>query len=287
MRSLFVLILVLVFCGISISGIEYKDGGSHNIDYLYTGAISVKNSFWDEPTIVSLVTGGDVFHFYAYEDCQINLLDGRVRYYVVSNDESHINISGGRMNIVEIRDSGSVTISNGKIYDRIGIQNYSRALIEGGDIKRLYADGFAQADITSGVIEMVDSHSNSSVRVKGGHITGDIYALGNSTVIVTGGQIDGYIDIRDNASVTIEGLSLMLDGYSVFGTIVNSRDIVNTRHLTGSYLDGGPIDINIQMYPGTSVTFAPEPATLLLLTMGGVMAWRAKNNNKSKSCGKS
>jgi len=128
------------------------------------------------------------------------------------------------------------------------------------------------ATISGGqIIKNIEAYNRGDIAISGGSIRGNLNARDNSSVYISGGQINGSLNISSDSIVIIEGMNFVLDGHSVLGTIINPLNETNYGHLTGTYLNGSPLDIHLEMQPGTSITFVPEPATLLLLGLGAVM----------------
>lgn len=121
------------------------------------------------------------------------------------------------------------------------------------------------------------AHDNSQVTLNSGSINRDLVAGGNSTVTIFGGTIGGKINIQDQAVLTIYGSDFVLDGVSVgIGSLTSIPNAPTT--LAGKFLNGDAMSYQLLADAGSSVSvyLIPEPATLGLLTLGGLVLFLKK-----------
>lgn len=234
--------VMFVLCCMASEGyahIYFDDGGVHTLDYANNevhftsyGYAYVYDNFWNEPTTLNIVLGGIVGIVSVWDNSIVNVFDGEISSSLYAEDDSEITISGG----------------------------YVRSLV---------AYNYSSISVSGGTIDTyLSAYDDSEIAMSGGYVNNRISAYENSSVYISGGQIGGPLEIGSSATVIVDGLDFMLDGQSVTGTIVNPLATVNTGHLTGTYINGDPVDFDVQMQPGASVTFIPEPASLLLLAAG-------------------
>ena len=209
---------VLFITGNQVFGlVEFKDGGTHNINYTIDDDVWVDNGAPGMHTKVNLLTGGSInFDFSSREDSEITMLDGTVVKYLAAHNNSHITMSGGSVESC------------------------------------LYA---------------VD---NASVTMSGGWVS-LLRAQGSSQVTMSGGLSDRGLEVYDSGQLIIDGSNFAINGIPVpygqyygadyftgqlTGTLANS-DILNSRF----YIDSA----------AAKIVLVPEPVTLLLLSLGGLL----------------
>lgn len=125
----------------------------------------------------------------------------------------------------------------------------------------------------SGIRELLIG-GTSQLKFSGGSVN-NIYTSGDATVILSGGQIGG---IQSWYAFPANPNHVMLfcnPGYQLTytGNVVTK--------ISGTWLDGNAFSIKLYTYSGYSdmfsnMTIIPEPATMLLLGLGGVLLRRRK-----------
>lgn len=86
-----------------------------------------------------------------------------------------------------------------------------------------------------------------------------------SDAYICGGVIGGDLDLWEHSQLTIEGTGFNYP-YGTYSSIIG--------HLTGTLLNGDPIATPFYLHDSATMTLVPEPATLLLLGLGGVILRR-------------
>jgi hypothetical protein len=285
-KKIQILVIGLMVVGLSNitvhASIIFNDGSLHEINTILNDTIEVKNNFWNETTTVNLLSGGWVDEIRAYEDSLINVLGGQIGEALFSGsnvyayDTSRVNFSGGEIvRYLIAEDYGYINFSGGEVGRSMYGYDNSQIAISGGIVQEdLYLYG--GATMTDGqIISNIEAFGN--IAISGGSVGGNLDAHENSYVYISGGQISGYLGVSFGSTVIMDGMNFVLDGHNVFGEITNPLDEINSGHVTGTYFDNSAVDVYLQMQPGASITFIPEPATICLLGLGGLLLRRKKS----------
>jgi len=280
-RKLAIWIMVAVLCVFSSQAmalVEFKDGGTHNIDYSIKGAIHVDYQTPDMYTTLNLLDGGVITfpsHLYGYEQSRINVSGGEVESFH-AHDFSQVNISGGeieyfnghdfsQVNItgglvdrgLSIFDSSQINITGGIIrrfsswnYSQINItggkirgyfhtNDYSQADISNASIYELVSYGFSQIDVSGCLMDRLSSRQSSKINISSGSIEHWLSSQESSQVNISGGEIGGELRLFDQSIIRMFGTDFAVDGQP-FGF----------RELTSIY-SGHPLDEPLRHLSGT------------------------------------
>jgi hypothetical protein len=294
--------LVLFVCTCPALGtIYFNDGGIHNIDYAIKDNVYVDYESPEMYTTVNFLDGGhigfprglrgyensrinvrdgSIWRFYSYDSSQVNIYGGSIDK-LVSYDLTQIDISGGSINKLISLDSSKVDISDVLIDEYIFSYNSSQVDISGGSIEsRLFSYDSSQINISGGSISLLGSHGTSQVDISGGSI-GWLYSLDFSQVDISGGSIVGYLQLSNQSLIQIFGSGFAVDGlpfgYGELTSLYGGSPLDEPyRHLTGTLLNGGFIDSDFRIGSVARIVLIPEPATLLLLGLGGLFLRRKR-----------
>jgi len=144
-------------------------------------------------------------------------------------------------------------VDGGEIVNWLNVLDYSRINIFGGSVGYdLYAYDFTQTIIT------------------GGSIAYDLNAFHNSEILVSGGSIGDSLNIQNNARITISGSAFEIDGVPVDYGIYTALDYP-LGTLTGTLTSGELINSDFEIYDDASIFLVPEPSTLILVGLGGLL----------------
>ncbi len=179
--------------------------------------------------------------------------------------------------VIADHSSGAATIVNlldaGRPRHHTEVHGSSVFNIVGGrtsDTVMAYSNSHVSLSSGSIAYDLAGYHS-SSLAVSGGGIFRNLVVYDNNQTFITGGSIGGILDAYDESVITIEGTGF---NYA-FGTIRNSTGI-----LTGTLVNGDPINNRFYVHNSASIVITPEPCTLLLFGLG-VMLLRRKKIGRS------
>lgn len=237
-------IIVFVFGLLNLQAVTYyNDGGVWDIDEPL-GIVRVEDSPSSEPTTVNVVSGGEV---------------STLR----SRDNSLITVSGGSAIYLHSYDNSQVTISEGSIGNSLHTYNSSQAAMSGGFVSSLYARNSSQVTISGGQADNLYVHDNSRVILSGGLTGSKLFLTSDGELIIDGS------DFAVNGNPVDIGETIT----SISGGDWNEESY---RLLTGTLANGDTLDSPFKIGSDASITFIPEPASLLLLGLGGLALSRKR-----------
>lgn len=171
------------------------------------------------------------------------------------------------------------------------------------------ADNGTRAYLTNGcAVGLLNAHKNAKVNVGKGAHSASVYAYDAADVTMSGGDTD-FLYAHDNAIVTLSGGKVNQDlgvykngkiflagtGFMVNGQLLSNGDKLSDldleQHPTNGYFFGDIFGTladgsmmynrfyinNTDDYAGTGdIVIVPEPATMLLIAFGGLIARRKK-----------
>ena len=273
--TIWVMVAVLVIAvGQGFGLIQFNDGGTHDIDYALNESVIVQDEpFWLTSTTVNFLAGSSlsVDHSKAglmlRGSSRLNVQGGLIDGIIEMFDDSVTSIYSGEFIHTDLRtDDSTLNISGGTFHDfMLSTQNSSEVSITGGTfptIVELYIRGDTSMSVTGGIF-LDDSNFHVAVQ-------------GSSSMLISGGMnYATYISVSENADLTIQGYDLQMNGIDLPS---GSYGGYRSGFMTGYLLDGTGFEWEMYVIDNAILTVqnVPEPATLLLLGMGGFILRRKR-----------
>jgi hypothetical protein len=128
---------VLAMSAGNIFGVEFKDGGTHNINYaIHNSDISVDSLAPGMQTTVNLLIGGILDHGYwttVYEDGRVNIIGGNAGS-LLAYGRSHATMTSGFAGDLVADNYSQVIISGGEVRSNLGSWGNSQVTLAGGKV---------------------------------------------------------------------------------------------------------------------------------------------------------
>jgi len=250
--------------------ILYDFGGVHDIDFEISEDVQVTNAPTGEPTTVQLLTGGRIRSLLVDTDSEVAIAGGTVRGTLMAYNNSNVAISSGTVeNSLSAHNNSNVAISGGAVENTLSAHHNSSVTMSGGTVAGNLAP-----------------HDNTSVTISGGTVRGALVVNENSHVSVLGGLLAGPLRTRDSSQTDISGGVIQDTIYAyqdseitIAGSAFNYGYTVishSTGILTGTLANGDAINARFYVYDGASIALVPEPATVVLLGLGGLGLLRCR-----------
>ncbi|MFA5291684.1 MAG: PEP-CTERM sorting domain-containing protein [Phycisphaerae bacterium] len=235
-------------------GIAFNDGGTYNINYTINDGVYVDEA--DEAsgmqTTLNLLEGGSINSvLVAFHNSQVTITGGTVGSVVQTYDSSQVKMFGGTVNALYACGNSQITMSGGTVGDA------------------LYATNNGQLTITDGTLGFgLSASGDSRVTMSGGTIARGSLYFG--------------MQLQEQMILAISGFDFAIDGIHVgFGEITSQLGGIwyndPVRRLTGTLANGDKFDNQFLIGNTAKIVLVPEPATLLLLGLGGLVL-RRKNH---------
>jgi hypothetical protein len=260
----------------TMAWIQFDDGGTYNIDYEIRDEVWVDYQAPGMETTVNWLEGARI-------PSTARLLGTEVHptgYKLKGFEDSRINVSGGSTWDLYSHDRSQVTISSGSVETLFAFDS-SQVTVSGGETGGpLYAYDNSQVTIFEGKIGYtLHAYDSSRVSWSGGSVGDSWYTVSPT------GKWDGHTEdnmyVDDEAILTIEGLGFAIDGTpTAYGDITSvlagPLDDEPVRHLTGTLANGQSIHNDFYIGHEAKIVLVPEPATVLLLGLGGLAFLRRR-----------
>ena len=202
----------------------------------------------------------------------------RVDYYTSASPGTHYKLVNG-----------------GRTYSQLRMHNNSHLTLSGGMVNGdLWFYDNSVGDIVSGNAGYTRVTENSHLKMTGGTVGSYFGVYDNGRAEITGGHLSGVMQITGNALATLSGHDFKIGGQSMSMGQLNISQLVNNGlmqvlsfpeynnvqyqgNLTGFLSDGSSLNLTLSFTHFTdsrgnsaNLCLIPEPATLVLLWLGGL-----------------
>ena len=216
------------------------------------------------------VSGGSVFDLFAFDAARIEIAGGEIQRAVgngtdcVETCSPAMEITGGVLHgTLSSARNGSLIISGGEMLSSVRVEGFSVLTLSGGAIfgsaslPALEVSGNGVATLAGGALHGdIRSEVDARLRISGGALGGDLFALGISSMTIVGSRFNRPL-----------------------GEISETEGM-----LTGVLADGTPFNVDFARGATASITLVPEPSSELLLAAGfaGLAALRRRSPSDSR-----
>jgi hypothetical protein len=254
--------------------IYFDDGRTHDITWSIADYVDVLDSPSGEPTTVNLLSGALLnYDLEVFDYSRVNMSNGSIDHDLRAYDYSQVDITHGRIgrDLFSLGNS-QVSLLDGNILGQVGSHYNSKLTISGGRIWTfLFAHGDSELIFSGGTVgDNLQANSDSHAFISGGTIEDNLEVEMNSRVNLSGGTIGGNITVRHTAVLTIEGYGFQIDGENV-GYGAYGYDDYSSGRLTGLLTSNDLLNNDFTILDSASIVLVPEPTTLLLLALGGLL----------------
>ena len=246
-------------------------------------------SIWDYGHMT--MVGGELNNLYAYDDSTA-IISGGMIDSLGTNGRSSLNISGGKVTGSFIAwNHSNIAVSGGELFNGIEVFDSSKISVTGGTIGgSLYTKDEAEVVMTGGSVQYFYARGNSTVTMTGGSTNWKTYARNDSVITFSGGKIGSSLLVYNNGmiyldgsnfSITTGGVTTVLkygDSLMSYCSLIENDDRdYYTGTISGILADGSLMSndfsiFNNDYYEGIGdIVVIPEPVTLFLLGLGGLM----------------
>lgn len=244
-----VICLAVVVLALAPAAMAYNNFSIAKLEHLDVTSYYGTGYLWDSST-ANVTLGGYIISAYV-------------------NDEATLNFSGGSANFLDAYNTSSVNLlpeGTGGGIEHLYAHNTSSVDISGAIIGYLDALDTSSVNISGGRVNYLDAYSTSSVDISGGTVS-YLYAEYTSSVDISGGRV-GNLQANHTSTTTFYGQDFALGD----GLWLDGNQLMGTGILAGEWSNGVSWTTEIMNHDTTAtILLIPEPATLLLLGLGGLL----------------
>jgi hypothetical protein len=251
----------------------FNDGAIHNIDYLISDYVEVRNSSLGNPTTVNFLSGCEIqgSSLSIWDSSRINFFGGNISPNLYAHDNSIMTLSGG-MSLTEVQaySNSQIIMTAGGIGKSLNAFGNSKISVTGGSCQYIQAADYGVIDITGGYVSCAQAGSSYG-RIT---ISGGVTDYGPTVDRLVAGGLGGLITIVGNDFHT----NGPWNGYcEITGP--------SSGKLYGTLLNGVSIHSDYDVVGNSKIALVPEPATLLLFGFGVMMLRKKQQSNDNSFYG--
>ncbi len=189
---------------------------------------------------------------------------------LIVNSPAEFNGANNQDTSIVILANSILEFNGGTVSEDIDFNEASIGIFNGGLVED---DIYVYDDSTVTINDLtlqddLEAYDDSMVTINGGTFVEDIEAFGNSSILITGGNLGARVRTFGNSEISIFGRNFALDGTRVY----TGDQLTSGGTLTGILRDGTEFSVQLDVGGGAgdnSLVIVPEPATGLLLLLGG------------------
>jgi len=246
-------------------------GQSHlNISGGNLEVLSIENLYLNSPQRAN-ISGGTVNKLFPCITLEQNQhINHTINFPSSSLSSYGLQIAPATVSLIttsfDILDSANLTVSSGNLGD-INASDSSIVNISGGNIDEITSRGNSTVNFSGVSLSgEFNAWGNSTVNISGGDMP-YLEASQNSRICISAGRINDQFRAEDNSTILIKGYDFSLSPGLSWGA--DGQTILGTGTLFGTWFNNTNFRIPISKNDTTATIMAiPEPATLLLLTLG-------------------
>jgi hypothetical protein len=266
----FLLMVSFLVLPIQANGtVIFNDGAIHNIDYLISDYVEVRNSSLGNPTTVNFLSGCEIqgSSLSIWDSSRISFFGGNISPNLYAHDNSIMTLSGG-MSLTEVHayNTSQIIMAAGGIGSLNAFGN-SKISVTGGSCQYIQAADYGVIDITGGYVSCAQAGSSYG-RIT---ISGGVTDYGPTVDRLVAGGLGGLITIVGSEFHTTGPWPRDEHGYCEI-TGPTTGDMI----LYGTLFNGVSIRSHYDVVGNSKIALVPEPATLLLLGFGAVVLRRER-----------
>lgn len=301
MKKVFYIMLISVFTiqAYAASGdIYWDDGGYHKINQLWwtTTVFLDKNKINSPGTHLDLVQGGMALSLEAYHNSTITMYDGIVDNQISAYGSSTVSLAGGTVNWgLGASLNSTVNISDGRIKRSLHVRDNAIVNMSGGSVSwdlEAYDNSIIAMSGGNTGYDIVGSN-NANITMTGGD-TRSLRAFDDTIISMSGGTVRNYLQVYENGKIYLKGddfevTDLIGNTYNLsygsklseYGSFV---DVLNNDYysgtIKGTLSDGSLLNNTFEIYNYgdyvgvADIIIIPEPTTISLLALGGILVGR-------------
>lgn len=190
------------------------------------------------------------------------ILEGEVWDWVsIYNDDTVVDMWGGTTDIVYTFDGSTLNMFGGET--EVSVWDYSTANISGGDVSAVLAHETGTVNIYDGADILGLGTGDFATTNMNGGLVGNLLGRESGILNLHGGTISNLLSVNDLSIANVFG-------YNLFKT--SSGGSYGYGYVSGFWEDDSAFLINLDDPETYSrVNLIPEPCTLLLVGLGGLV----------------
>ncbi len=262
--------------------VHISDGLSHlvNNNTYQDNIVYLDYSIINNPgTHLEMANGGSIVSIYTFKNSSVTVNGGSINDWLYIKDNGIATVNNGSVNKLAATGDCTVTV-NGGIINSIFTYNTSTTIISNGLISNnIQTQNSSEVTISGGTVNnYIHAYNNSTITISGGVTNNNIISHDSGIIDIMGGTINSSFQAYDgtiylygnNFSVNSTALSFG-DDLRDYGTL-GSSGLWLSGPITGILQDGSVLDTYFSVWTDSDaqIIIIPEPATILLLTLGGL-----------------